>query len=61
MGGGIPSLAKILEHKYESNRDKKRNSYFETIDERLFAECCTHKNILEERYSACLKIVDEQR
>lgn len=42
----------------ENKRDKMRNNYFETVDERLFQESSTEKVSLLAEYAECMKIIE---
>lgn len=41
----------------ENKRDSEKKSYYETIDERLFAQCSISKHVLEKEFdkAICLK------
>ena len=40
-----------------NKRDKMRNNYFETIDERVLVECSVDRLVKEQEYEECLRIL----
>ena len=50
----------VTKRPMENKRDKMRNNYFETIDERVLVECSIEKIVLEAKYEECLRIVKER-
>lgn len=60
---GAPGTAKIDSLEYKQSRGKRermKNSYFETIDERIFQECHLLRYTLEQDYLKALELARHQ-
>ena len=53
----IGKMMLVTKRPLEDKRDKMRNNYFETIDERVLVECSVEKLVQEQEYEECLRIL----
>ena len=53
----IGKMMLVTKRPLENKRDKMRNNYFETIDERVLVECSVEKLVQEQEYEECLRIL----
>lgn len=57
----IKRNVEFLDQIKETKRDKMRNSYFETVDERYFFDFSIRKIVMKEKFLEALDIIDAVR
>ena len=53
----VGKMMLVTKRPLENKRDKMRNNYFETIDERVLIECSVDRLVKEQEYEECLRIL----
>ena len=53
----VGKMMLVTKRPLANKRDKMRNNYFETIDERVLVECSVEKLVQEQEYEECLRIL----